>query len=77
MPTLFQLITDGHRRFRKPFWHRRVYLRVELPAGVVGRPPWGDLHDPCGPAPVPGVSLLMDHDQDWEAYTGELWREAP
>lgn len=44
-----ELIKQGFKKFRKPFWNEQAYLELDLlPNGSMG--PWATLHDPPGQA---------------------------
>ena len=81
--TLREAAARGIERVRLPNWALpNDYLKLRLipqPNGEIWRGPWGELYSPLqrdlGVDRPQQISILMDTNDLWEPYTGELFEE--
>lgn len=65
--SLDEMVRDGHRRFRLPFWNEHAYIEPDiLDDGSIG--PWTTLHDVMGDERV--LTYTCDAQDGWEPMDG-------
>jgi hypothetical protein len=78
MPTIAELFRAGHVRIRKPLWgHADDYIVLDVLMHNDERHygPWGHLYSPVqgllGLERPQTFPVILDHDTDWEPFTGQ------